>query len=34
MKNLIQKVKNRVLEKTGVKLELELQIIGEKLWKK
>ena len=31
LENLIQKVKNRVLEKTGVKLELELQIIGEKL---
>ena len=31
LENLIQKVKNRVLDKTGVKLELELQIIGEKL---
>ena len=31
VENLINKVKNKVLEKTGIKLELELQIIGEKL---
>ena len=31
LENLINKVKNKVLEKTGIKLELELQIIGEKL---
>ena len=30
LENLIHKVKNRVLEKTGIKLELELEIIGEK----
>ena len=31
LENLIEKVKNKVLEKTGIKLELELQIIGKKL---
>ena len=31
LENLIYKVKNRVLNKTGIKLELELEIIGEKL---
>ena len=30
LENLIQKVRKRVLEKTGIKLELEVQIIGEK----
>jgi len=30
LENLIQKVSNQVLSKTGVKLELELEIIGEK----
>jgi UDP-N-acetylenolpyruvoylglucosamine reductase len=30
---LIYQVKNKVLDKTGIKLELELEIIGEKLWK-
>ena len=29
IENLIQKVQNKVLEKTGVKLELEIKIIGE-----
>ena len=29
IENLIQKVKNKVLEKTGVNLELEIKIIGE-----
>ena len=33
LENLIYQVKNRVLNKTGIKLELELEIIGEKLWK-
>ena len=31
LENLINKVKEKVLEKTGVNLELELQIIGKKL---
>ena len=31
LENLIYQVKNKVLEKTGTNLELELQIIGEKL---
>ena len=31
LENLIYEVKNKVLNKTGVELELELQIIGEKL---
>ena len=31
LENLINKVRNKVLEKTGTKLELELQIIGEKI---
>ena len=30
LENLIKLVKNKVLKKTGIKLELELQIIGEK----
>ena len=33
LENLIYKVKSKVLDKTGINLELELQIIGEKLWK-
>ena len=32
LENLIYKVKSKVLEKTGINLELEIQIIGEKLW--
>ena len=31
LENLIQKVKTKVLDKTGIKLELEVQIIGEKI---
>ena len=31
LENLINKVENQVLNKTGIKLELELEIIGEKL---
>jgi len=31
LENLIYQVKSKVLEKTGINLELELQIIGEKL---
>ena len=31
LENLIYKVKNKVLEKTGINLELEIQIIGENL---
>ena len=31
LENLINQVKNKVLNKTGIKLELELQIIGKKL---
>ena len=31
LENLIEKVKNRVLEKTGINLELELQIFGKKI---
>ena len=31
LENLIKKVKNKVLNKTGINLELELQIIGEKI---
>ena len=31
LENLIHKVENRVLSRTGIKLELELEIIGEKL---
>ena len=30
LENLINKVKNEVVKKTGINLELELQIIGEK----
>ena len=33
LENLINQVKNKVLDKTGIKLELELEIIGKKLWK-
>ena len=33
LENLISKVRGKVLEKTGINLELELQIIGEKQWK-
>ena len=29
IENLIKKVKQRVLEKTGINLELEIKIIGE-----
>ena len=32
LENLISEVKSTVLSKTGINLELELQIIGEKLW--
>ena len=31
LENLIHQVKDKVLDKTGIKLELELEIIGEKL---
>ena len=31
LESLIYQVKNKVLEKTGTSLELELQIIGEQL---
>ena len=31
LENLIQEVKSKVLKKTGIKLELELEIIGERL---
>jgi len=31
LENLILKVKNIVLEKTGIDLELEIQIIGDRL---
>ena len=31
LENLIYKVKSKVLDKTGINLELELQIIGEQL---
>ena len=31
LENLIHKVKSKVLNKTGIKLELELEVIGEKL---
>ena len=33
LENLIDQVKSKVMDKTGIKLELELEIIGEKLWK-
>ena len=33
LEKLIYKVKKKVLERTGIDLELELQIIGEKLRK-
>ena len=31
LENLINQVKNKVLDKTGIKLELELEIVGKKL---
>ena len=31
LENLIDKVRNEVFSKTGIKLELELEIIGERL---
>ena len=31
LENLIYKVKNKVFDKTGINLELELKIIGKKL---
>ena len=31
LENLIHQVKSKVLDKTGIELQLELQIIGEKL---
>ena len=31
LENLIYQVESKVLNKTGIKLELELEIIGEKL---
>jgi len=31
LENLIQRVKNKDLSKTGINLELEIQIIGEKM---
>ena len=31
LENLINQVKNKVLDETGIKLELELEIIGKKL---
>ena len=31
LENLIYQVRNKVFDKTGINLELELQIIGEKL---
>ena len=31
LENLIYKVKNEVLNETGIKLELELEIIGEQV---
>ena len=31
LENLINQVKTKVLDKTGINLELELQIIGDKL---
>ena len=31
LENLINQVKNKVFDKTGIKLELELEIIGKKL---
>jgi UDP-N-acetylenolpyruvoylglucosamine reductase len=30
---LIQQVKSKVLNKTGINLELEIKVIGENLWK-
>ena len=33
LEDLIHKVRTKVLDKTGIKLELEIQIIGEKIWK-
>jgi UDP-N-acetylenolpyruvoylglucosamine reductase len=34
MKNLIDFVKKNVKEKTGINLDLEIEIVGWKLWKK
>jgi len=34
MENLISLVREKVFNTTGIKLELELQIIGKKKWKK
>ena len=31
LESLIDQIKNKVLKKTGINLDLELQIIGEKL---
>ena len=31
VENLIYKVENKVFEKTGIKLELEVEIIGDKI---
>ena len=31
LEKLINKVQNKILDKTGINLELEIQIIGEKL---
>ena len=31
LEDLINKVRTKVLDKTGIKLELEIQIIGEKI---
>ena len=33
VENLIKKVKNKVFKKTGINLELELEIFGENLWR-
>ena len=33
LENLIYQVKKKVLDKTGINLELELQIIGKQSWK-
>ena len=33
LENLINEVKKTVLIKTGINLELELQIIGREIWK-
>ena len=33
LEKLIEQVKQKVFDKTGINLKLEIQIIGEKLWK-